>query len=58
MLNLLASYLSAVFLHGFYDSCAMIGTTLSTAIFIAFVAAMYIIVISLIKHESHNDRRI
>lgn len=36
----------------------MIGTTLSTAIFIAFVAAMYIIVISLIKHESHNDRRI
>ena len=58
VLNLLASYLSAVFLHGFYDSCAMIGTTLSTAIFIAFVAAMYIIVISLIKHESRNDRRI
>ncbi len=56
--NLLASYLSAVFLHGFYDSCAMIGNTLSTVIFIAFVALMYVIVISLIKHESRNDRRI
>ena len=58
VMNLLASYLSAVFLHGFYDSCAMIGNTLSTVIFIAFVALMYVIVISLIKHESRNDRRI
>lgn len=58
VMNLLASYLSAVFLHGFYDSCAMIGNTLSTVIFIAFVALMYVIVISLIKHESRNDRKI
>ena len=58
VMNLLASYLSAMFLHGFYDSCAMIGNTLSTVIFIAFVALMYVIVISLIKHESRNDRRI
>ena len=49
VMNLLASYLSAVFLHGFYDSCAMIGNTLSTVIFIAFVALMYVIVISLIS---------
>ena len=36
----------------------MIGNPLSTVIFIAFVALMYVIVISLIKHESRNDRRI
>ena len=56
--NLLMAYLSAVFLHGFYDACAMIGNTLSTIIFIVFVAIMYIVVIRLIKHESKTDARI
>ena len=56
--NLLMAYLSAVFLHGFYDACAMIGNTLSTIIFIVFVAIMYIVVIRLIKHESLTDTRI
>ena len=56
--NLLMAYLSAVFLHGFYDSCAMIGNTLSTIIFIVFVVVMYIVVIRLIKHESKTDARI
>ena len=29
--NLAMAYLSAVFLHGFYDACAMIGTTAATS---------------------------
>lgn len=45
-----------VLLHGFYDSCCMIGTGQSTMVFVAFVAAMYFIVFRLIKHESRVDR--
>ena len=54
--NLFAGYLSAVLLHGFYDSCVMIGTVMSTLIFYAFVAVMYEVVIRLIKKESVTDR--
>jgi len=54
--NLFAGYLMAVMLHGFYDACAMIGNTLSTLLFVAFVALMYVVVIRLIKNESENDR--
>lgn len=50
------AYASAVFLHGFYDSCAMIQTSTSTIVFIAFVVIMYIVVFHLIKHESRTDR--
>ena len=56
--NLLAGYLSAVFLHGFYDSCCMIGTRLSTTIFVGFVVLMYIVVFRLIKKASWEDRPI
>jgi RsiW-degrading membrane proteinase PrsW (M82 family) len=55
-LNLWAGYLAAVLLHGFYDACAMIGTVLSTVLFIAFVVVMYIVVIRLVKRESQTDR--
>ena len=54
--NLALGYLAAVLLHGFYDSCCMIGTGQSTMVFVAFVAAMYFIVFRLIKHESRVDR--
>lgn len=54
--NLWAGYLSAVFLHGFYDSCAMSGTVLATTLFIAFVVVMYVVVFRLIRHESNTDR--
>ncbi|WP_274941522.1 PrsW family intramembrane metalloprotease [Chordicoccus furentiruminis] len=53
--NLAAGYLLAVFLHGFYDSCAMIGTGLSTVVFVLFVAVMYIVVFQLLRHESRTD---
>lgn len=56
--NLLAAYLTAVFLHGFYDACAMIGTVLSTLLFIVFVVIMYIVVIKKVKRESSTDEPI
>jgi RsiW-degrading membrane proteinase PrsW (M82 family) len=43
--NLWAAFITAVLLHGFYDACALLGTVLSLLLFLAFVIAMYIIVI-------------
>jgi len=54
-LNLILSYLSAVLLHGFYDSCCMAGTGKSTLIFVLFVIIMYFVVFQLIRHESRMD---
>jgi uncharacterized membrane protein len=47
-----------VLLHGFYDACALIGTTLSHLVFLVFVVLMYIIVIRMIRRESLNDSEI
>lgn len=49
------AWLSAVFFHGFYDACAMIGTGLSTLVFIIFVVIMYIAAFRLIKREAATD---
>jgi RsiW-degrading membrane proteinase PrsW (M82 family) len=54
--NLWAGYLIAVLLHGFYDSCVMIGNAFSTLLFTVFIVVMYIVVIRLIKKESASDR--
>ncbi len=54
--NLFLGYLSAVMLHGFYDACAMSGTTLAQAMFYAFVVIMYITVYGMIKRSSQYDR--
>lgn len=53
--NWLAGYLSAVFLHGVYDSCAMIGSVPSTLLFIVFILLMYRGVYRLLKRESAAD---
>lgn len=53
--NLLTGYLVAVFLHGFYDTCAMIGSRLSTVVFLAFVGLMFFRVFRLLKRESSTD---
>lgn len=53
--NLIAAYLTAVCLHGFYDACAMIGNVLSTLLFILFVVIMYVVVIRKVKRESATD---
>ena len=55
-LNLWAGYLTAALLHGFYDACALLGTVVSTLLFLAFVIAMYFIVIRLVKKESKSDQ--
>lgn len=53
--NLLSGYLSAVFLHGFYDATAMINSTVTSILFFAFVAVMYVVVYRLIRKSSTTD---
>ncbi|MCI2048899.1 MAG: PrsW family glutamic-type intramembrane protease [Lachnospiraceae bacterium] len=50
-----AAWLSAVFFHGFYDSCAMIDTEQSIIAFLLFVTVMYTMAFMLIRHESRTD---
>ena len=54
--NIALGYAAAVFLHGFYDSCCMIGTKRATTVFVIFVVAMYFIVFGMIKRASRRDR--
>ena len=56
--NLILGYLSAVFLHGFYDACAMSGSQIANIIFYVFVAVMYVVVYQMIKRTSKKDRPI
>lgn len=51
----LIGYLVAVFLHGFYDACALTGSTTATIIFFIFVALVDISVIYMIKRGSRED---
>ena len=53
--NLVLGYVLAVFLHGFYDACAMIGTTLAMILFVGFVAVMFLGVYRSLKRESARD---
>ncbi|MCI2056023.1 MAG: PrsW family glutamic-type intramembrane protease [Oscillibacter sp.] len=53
--NLLAGYLSAIVLHGFYDACAMNGSGEATTAFVVFVMVMYVAVFRRIKRESRTD---
>ena len=57
-MNLWAGYLIAVFLHGFYDACAMSGTAFATGLFLVFVALMFAAARRTIKRESETDRPI
>ncbi len=53
-----AGYLIAVFLHGFYDACAMTGTTLSSMIFLLFVVLMFSAAYCTLRRESSHDEPI
>ena len=53
--DLWTGYLFAVFLHGFYYTCAMIGTGTSTVVFLVFVALMFLGIFRLVKKESATD---
>ena len=57
-MNLITGYLSAVFLHGFYDACAMMQTGFASILFIIFVIIMYIRIIRLVKSESWTDEEL
>ena len=50
-----SGYLAAVSLHGFYDACALIGSGLSTALVLIFVAWMFRMAYRLVKRESAAD---
>ena len=53
--NRLLAYVWPVFLHGFYDTCAMSGTTLATVVFLVFVAVVFLSVYRILKRESAMD---
>ncbi len=53
--SLRKGYLIAVFLHGFYDACAMLGTELASLVFLVFVILMFILAFRTLKHESAAD---
>ena len=53
-----AGYLIAVFLHGFYDTCAMLGTGLATTVFLVFVIVMFLNAYRTLKREAAMDEPI
>ena len=50
-----SGYWTAVFLHGFYDACAMSDSGLSTVLFIAFVAITFLAAFHTVRRESATD---
>ncbi len=54
-INLCVGYVFSVFLHGFYDACAMIGTAGATVLFLVFVAVMFATVYRQVRRESMTD---
>lgn len=53
--NLRRGYFWAVFLHGFYDTCAMMGTVQATVVFVIFVGVVYLRTYRLLRQESASD---
>ena len=53
--NLRRAYVSAVLMHGFYDACAMLGTTAAMIAFLVFVAALFLSVARIVKREAQRD---
>ena len=53
--DLAMAYIAALLLHGFYDACAMIGTTKATVLFIVFVVVTYLRMFRLLKRAADRD---
>ncbi len=53
--SLRKGYGIAVFLHGFYDACAMTETGLSVLVFLGFVLVMFILAFTTLKREARTD---
>ncbi|MBP5291577.1 MAG: PrsW family intramembrane metalloprotease [Lachnospiraceae bacterium] len=48
-------YLLSVFLHGFYDACAMSDSSVASLVFDVFVIVMYVTIYRLVKREAKTD---
>jgi len=53
--NLRRGYFTAVFLHGFYDACAMTGGSKALLLFAIFIVLMYLSVYRTLRRESNAD---
>lgn len=53
--DLIIGYLLAVFLHGIYDTSAMLHSGTATAAFIGVVAVIYIVIIFIVRREARTD---
>ncbi len=54
--NMMAGFLAAALLHGFYDACLMVGTNLSLIVFVGFVIFMYFFVSRVVKTAAAEDQ--
>jgi RsiW-degrading membrane proteinase PrsW (M82 family) len=50
-------YLLSVFLHGLYDSAAMVQSNTSNLLFLLVVAGIYVIVFYVVRVAARHDRR-
>lgn len=55
VLCIIVGYVLAVFLHGIYDTCAMLGTGASTLVFGIVVVVIYLVCFLLVRRESSHD---
>lgn len=53
--NLLMAFLCSTFMHGLYDTCALIGSKGSATLFVIVISAVYVIVYYLVKLSSLKD---
>ena len=56
--NILKGYLLSVFLHGLYDTCAMLGTVSTMLVFAVVVIFIYILIFRTVRKEAQTDQRI
>lgn len=54
--DIVIGYVLAVFLHGLYDTCAMMGTGAYTLLFFVVVVVIYLIIFRLVKKEAQKDQ--
>ena len=54
--NIILGFLVAVFFHGFYDSCAMIGTTFSMILYALFMIVIYVTIFLVVRSEARTDQ--
>ena len=56
--NIIKGYLLSVFMHGLYDTCAMIGTAGMLIVLLVVVVALYILIFRTVRKEARSDQPI